>query len=328
MSSEIEIWGGRPRQGLVEIDAFSDDAKKDVPDTYRAYITKFPEFSYGTDWGSWDDSNSGWITKKLKTLAGGDDSIPGNIVKMLGGPYYKPPILTDKWTQLAAQLSDDAYVKFDMEMIAYPVIDTGKNGAHVEGLRYDNKNLYNILTFHGKKLNNMWDWLNLGKKALMPSTKFSTDMLLGNLGAIQKNLAGKNGNLIIGGAGAVGDAIAGVFTGNGSFGENASKGVAGIEDILKGLISVGARLGHTFLMKMYDNDGRVLFNSSAPQYPVDFYISGLEFEFSPHLLKIVNADGTKRMGACPEYCKIKMTIESVTMLSPSQINDMCKYNYK
>lgn len=329
MSSEIEIWGGRPRQGLVRLDPNSEEALNDVKKPFMAYITKFPEFSYATDWGDWDKSNSEWITSKIKTLAGGNDNLVGNIVKMLGGPYYKPPILTDKWTQLAAQLAD-SYVKFDFELIAFPVIDSGKEGAHVEGLRYDNQNLYNVLTFNGLKLNDMWDWLKLGKTASMPKTKFSTDVLMGNIGAISKNLdpSSENGKLILGGAGAIGEAIGGVFDSSKTYGESAGLAMSGVENILRGLTSSETRLGHTFTLKVYDTNGVPLFDTLAPKNPVDFYITSMEFDFSPHILKIVNANGSKRLGSCPEYCKIKLTLESAALLSPEQIREMCKYGYK
>lgn len=324
MSQEIELWGGQnAKQGVLTIYPLSDEAKATCVNM-SGYIKEFPKVSYATDWGDWDSSNSQWITSKIKTIAGGDESVPGKIVQMLGGQYYKPPILTDKWTQIAAQLSDDAYIKFDFEILAYPTIPKSSVGAHVEGLRYDRDNMYPAITYHDEKLSSMWDWMNLGKTAMMPATAFSTGIVKDNIAAMKKNLEEDNGKLILGGIKDVGSAAVGVFS---DFNEAAKKGLDGLEKVAAGVMGVGQRLGHTFCMSVTDPNGAKFIDSRKPSMYVDFYIKKLTFEFSPHIVRIIDGNG-KRVGACPEYCKIEMSLESVTKVSPSQMIDMFKYEYK
>ena len=324
MSQEIELWGGQnAKQGVLTIYPLSDEAKETCVNM-SGYIKEFPKVSYATDWGDWDSSNSQWITSKIKTIAGGDESVPGKIVQMLGGQYYKPPILTDKWTQIASQLSDDAYIKFDFEILAYPTIPKSSVGAHVEGLRYDRDNMYPAITYHDEKLSSMWDWVNLGKTAMMPATAFSTGIVKDNIAAMKKNLEEDNGKLILGGIKDVGSAAVGVFS---DFNESAKKGLDGLEKVAAGVMGVGQRLGHTFCMSVTDSNGARFIDSRKPSMYVDFYIKKLNFEFSPHIVRIIDGNG-KRVGACPEYCKIEMSLESVTKVSPSQMIDMFKYEYK
>lgn len=323
MSQEIEIWGGEnAKLGVLTIYPLSDEAKETCVNM-SGYIKEFPKVSYATDWGDWDKSNSQWITDKIKTIAGGDESVPGRIVQMLGGQYYKPPILTDKWTQLAAQLSD-AYLKFDFEILSYPTIPKSSVGAHVEGLRYDRGNMSPAITYHDEKLSSMWDWLNLGKTAMMPSAAFSTGVVKDNIAAIKKNLTEDNGKLILGGVKDVGSAAVGVFS---DFNQSAKKGLDGLEKVAAGVMGVGQRLGHTFCMSVTDPNGAKFIDSRKPSMYVDFYIKKLSCEFSPHLVRIIDDNGN-RVGACPEYCKVELSMESVTKVSPSQMIDMFKYEYR
>lgn len=317
---EIVLWDNKPKLGVLRIEPLSDEAKENLNAPLLAYIKEFPRFSYGTDWGNWDASNSQWITDKLKTFAGGDDSIPGQIVQMLGGPYYNPPIMTDKWTQLSAQLSKDAYLDFEFELVAYPVIRGGVNGAHVEGLRHDRDNMSEVLSFHGYEMSNFWDWLELGKKCMMPS-KFSTKILKDNIDGIVDNMKGDNGRKILNGLGNVAHSADGLFKSDVTLGQSTMRGLRGLNEIVDGVMGVGSRLGSTFCFQVYDDDGKILWNSKAPSLPLDFYIENLSFKFSPHVLNIVNSKG-KRVGSCPEYCVIKVKMTSVTKASPEQIQMM------
>lgn len=326
MSNVIQIWGGRPKQGAIKITPFSKDAIADLPGPYFGYLLKFPTFKYGTDWGTWDQSNSEWISSKISSFAGGGDSIPGKLVQMLGGDYYKPPILTDEWTQLAAQLGKEAYLDFDIDILAYPVIPKPKSGAHVEGLRYDRDNLLQVLRIGKDNASSMWDWIELGKRAMMPS-RFSSKIIMDNIGAIKNNLATNNGKLILSGVEKLGSVVKAMNpSSDTTFGEAAKNSLVGLEEIIQGATGAGSRIGHTFTLEIVDVDGNHLINSNAPTAPVDFYIERLDLEFSSHLVKIIDSNG-RRMGSCPEYCKVSAKLTSVTKVSPEQVTKMCRYKY-
>lgn len=319
--SLIEIWGGRARTGTVRIEPFSDLASKECK-RMTAYLQKFPQISYSTKWGDWDHSNSEFFCEKIASLGGGRDNIPGKIIQMLGGPYYKPPIMTDKWTQLTAELDDaGAYMNIDLELIAFPLINSVKNGSHIEGLRGDPENLYYAINHRGKALNGMWDWLKLGKVAMMPE-KFKTEYILNNLAAIKDNLSTDNGKKIIDGAKDTGRAAMSVFSGENDIVEATSDAMHGIEKMTEGFTGVSSRIGHTFTVQILDTDDKPLINSKAPDCPLDFYISSMELDFSPHIVRIVNSVG-KKLGACPEYCKINIQLTSVTKVTPDQMVKMC-----
>lgn len=318
--NEIVLWDNSPRQGVLRIEPLSNEARELVDAPLLAYIKEFPSFRYGTSWGDWDKSNSSWIASKIKTFAGGGDQIPAQIVQMLGGSEYKPPVLTDKWTQLTAELGD-AYLDFEFTLIAYPVIPDGVDGAHVEGLRYDGDNMMEVLTFHGNKMSNYWNWLDLGKKCMMPRKEFSSRILKDNIDGIRTNLAGDNGKKILNGIGNLAHGADGLFKSDVTMSQSLQRGVRGLNDIVDGVMGVGSRLGSTFLFQVWDDDGKILWNSKAPALPLDFYIEDLSFKFSPHILSIVNSKG-KRVGSCPEYCEIKIKMTSVTKASPEQIQAM------
>lgn len=318
--NEIVLWDNTPRLGVLRIEPLSDEARGLVRAPLLAYIKEFPAFTYSTSWGDWDKSNSSWISSKIKTFAGGGESIPARVVQMLGGSEYKPPILSDKWTQLSAELGD-SYLNFEFTLIAYPSIHDGIDGSHVEGLRYDRDNMMDVLSFHGNEISNYWDWLKLGKLCMMPIKEFSTHILVDNIDGIKTNLSGDNGKKVLNGLGNVAHSADGLFKSDVTLSQSLTRGVRGLNEIVDGVMGVGSRLGSTFTFQVWDDSGKILWNTKAPSLPLDFYVENLSFKFSPHILNIVNKKG-KRVGSCPEYCEIGVKLTSVTKASPEQIQSM------
>lgn len=367
----IEIYGGRTRTGAILLEPFSDKAVKECGD-FAAFLTEYPKIDYETDWGSWEDSNVGIVGDVVSSLGGGIKAggkaagafgvkgiktkilnmifnNAGKFIQLLGGSSFEPPILTDSWTQLAAQLPDDvdkAGIKFDFKIVAYPVT---KRGVHVEGLRPDSTNLNQVLNLYTSERTircaNMWEWLNLGKIAGMPE-KFSVSRISENLVGIKDNLNGETGQagkqIIEGFTGMLPSLknvasevsplygmVSKVTSAFESEEEKAAKEAAkpmdlikGISKIALGLSGIGQRIGYSFTVQLFDSDGNLIFNSKRSSCPLDFYISDLKLDFSPHLVKLVNSQG-KRVGACPEWCKIELSLSSSTVVSPSQIVSMC-----
>lgn len=321
-TNEIEIWGGDPRQGIFELHPFSFNAKENQTKPLYAYLTKFPEIKYQTDWGNWDESNSSFITNKIKTFAGAGDSIPARIVQMLAGPTYEPPITTGPWTQLTSQMSDESYLTMDAELVAYPVLS---NGYHIEGLRYDKENLSQILHtggFSGNQMSSIWDWLKLGKFCMMPKA-FSAGVIPENIKKIKNNISSetKNGKAVLWGLHEMAHVVDFIWDENVTV-ENAMRNAMhGLEAFLRGTTGTHQRYGDTFSVLIRDCDTKKFFNSNAGSPLCDFYVTKLDFKFSPHLVKIVNDEG-KRKGVAPEYALINLSLKSVCKVSRVQYMNM------
>ena len=333
LENTIDVWGGRARQGIFELYPFSLDALGESRDKSQstkctpmfAFLNKFPTISYSTDWGNWDESNTAFVTKSLKTFGGGGESIPARIVQMLAGPNYQPPITSDKWTQLTAQLSDQgAYMKLDLELIAYPIFKT--TSYHVEGLRYDSSNLGRILENGRNRMNSIYDWLSLGQKAMMPK-QFSTKFIKDNVLGMKENLTGEgtSGKAILAGAHKMAHVVDGIIPGNEiSFQDAVANGVAGLETFVRGVCGTHQRYGHTFTCRIRNDDRKIYIDSNKPKAPVDFYIENMSFKFSPHLVKIVDHNGNRK-GITPEYALINISLKSVCAVSREQFMEMYKY---
>lgn len=332
--AKIQIYGGKARTGSILLQPFSDDAVKRTTEV-AGFLTEFPEIKYSTDWGSWEDSNNAFVGSIVSALGGGKPAsgrgiagvILGNaptLIQALAGSGYVPPILTDKWTQLAAQLNKDgSVISLQIKMLAYPV--NRGSGVHVEGLRGDPENLDQALNLRYMKSTNMWDWIKLGKEAMMP-VAFTTQQISNNLGAIVDNLNGEkgtSGKMIIEGAGKIKDTI----FGDGNFKERAKRGVSGLGDIMTGLVSANQRSGFSYTVQIFDADGNSMFNSKRPSDPLDFYITGMNLDFSPHIVRLIDSRGNK-MGVSPEWCKIELTLTSSCRASLEQISKMCEYKYE
>lgn len=341
--AKIQIYGGRARTGSILIQPFSEEAKKSCVET-AAFISGFPKMAYGTDWGKdWEDNNLGFIGKSAMLLGGGEvggfgsgivAQITGMItskispmIQMLAGPDFKPPIMSDSWTQLSAQLDEaKSYIDFDLELTAFPV--TRRGSVHVEGLQGDPENLNQALNMGSIECSNMWDWLELGRVASMPE-HFSSAQIKDNLVSMMNNLngeSGASGKMIIDG---LDQARSSLWTGvTGSWDkasiESAGKGVVqGIGTALTGLSGANKRIGYSFTVQIFDCDGKRVFNSKNG-FPLDFYMTGLSFDFSPHLVRLVDSQGARR-GTCPEWCKISMRLSSSTRVTPNQIISMCEW---
>lgn len=326
MSELIDIWGGRSREGIFYLEPFSDEAvKTDSLKPLLGYISKFPTFSYSTEWGDWDHSNSEFLSSKIRSITGGGTSIPARIVQMLAGSKLKMPVISDQWTQRVAE-NKNIYLSMEFSIIAFPVID-GSNGCHVEGMRYDSDNMNSVLMAKDKKMSSMWDWLSLGKTAMMPSKRFSTKLLGEQINAISENLQGSSGKMMLHGASSIAHTVDGFVSGSKvSWDKSIRTGLKGAEEILNGVVINGTRVGHTFTAQILDCDRKMLFNSKAPDCPLDFYVTDLKFDFSQHLVKIVDERGVRK-GAAPEFCEITLRLDSVTKLSPDQVLKMCNYDY-
>lgn len=330
LNGAIDVWGGRTRQAILELFPFSLEAlgEKNGQDVESlkcspmyAYIKEFPQIEYESDWGSWDNSNTAFVTNKLATFGGAGDSIPARIVQMLAGPNYQPPITTDKWTQLTAQLSGGAYMTLSMDVIAYPVFKSSKK--HVEGLRYDSDNLNRILNIGKKRTSSIYDWLSLGQRAMMPE-QFSTKIVKDNVLGIKENLTGEgtSGKAILAGAHKMAHVVDGLIPGNDvSFQEAVANGVYGLETFVRGVCGTHQRFGHTFTLRIRDDDTKIVMDSTKPKSPVDFYIENLKFRFSPHLVRIVDENG-KRVGITPEYATINISLKSACAVSREQMMQM------
>lgn len=333
MAQEIHIYGGRARRGSISLVPISEEAREILGENkyYTAFLSEFPEIKYSTKWGEWDKSNSAFIASKIATFAGAGDSIPGKIVRMLAGDKYVPPILTDKWTQLSASLDDDgAYIELDLSLIAYPIIN---NEIHVEGLRKDGENLYEIV----QETTSMFKWLELGKKCMMPKVPFSATMITDNIKSVMtafhdKDSSGKyvlndRGKQTLSGIKQLGSGIINLEPSKAiEGGETAFQGVIGVNTNNKGVKDwIGNRIGSSFGVIIRDTDNSSLLNSITECIPVfDFFIKDMKFKFSPHIVRIMNSQH-KRIGCCPEFVEIDMSLQSVCKVLPSQIVDMCKY---
>lgn len=332
MAQEIHIYGGRARRGSIALFPMSKEAREQLDGIkyYNAYLSEFPEIKYSTNWGDWDKSNSAYIANKIAAFAGAGDSIPGKIVRMLAGDNYVPPILTDKWTQLSASLADGAYIELDLSLIAYPIIS---NDIFVEGLRKDSENLVEIVN----ETTSMFKWLELGKKCMMPKKAFSTGVIKDNVKAVMtafndKDADGKyvlnaRGKQTVDGLKELGGGILNLQPGEMlKGGEKAFQGVIGVNTDNNGIQDwIGNRIGSSFGVVIRDTDNSYLLNTVTGCTPVfDFFIKDMKFKFSPHVVRIMNKD-RKRVGCCPEFCEIQMSLQSVCKVLPSQIVKMCKY---
>jgi hypothetical protein len=330
LDSAIDIWGGRSRQPILELFPFSLESLGEKNGTQIeslrcspmcAYIKEFPKIEYGTSWGEWDKSNTAFVTNKITTFGGAGDSIPARIVQMLAGPNYQPPITTDKWTQLTAQLSDDAYMKLSAEIVAFPLFKG--TTKHVEGLRYDSDNLSRATNIGAKRTSSLYDWLSLGQRAMMPEP-FSTKIIKDNVMGIKENIFGEgtSGKAILSGAHDMAHVIDGLIPGNGiDFQDAVAKGVYGLETFVRGVCGTHQRFGHTFTLRIRDDDTNLFIDSTKPKSPVDFYITELKFKFSQHLVKIVDENG-KRKGVAPEWAVINISFKSACAVSRDQMMQM------
>lgn len=344
--AKIQVYGGRARTGSIVIEPFSKTAldKRDqgkLKSSMTAFLNEFPKMSYGTDWGkSWEDNNLGYIGQAAVLLGGGEahfgSGILGSIVSAIGGKIspmiqmmagssFKPPVLTDSWTQLSAQLDEaKSNIEFSVEMLAYPVLRNGY--VHVEGLRGDPENLDQALNIGPRKCSSMWDWVNLGREALMPD-EFSSERIKSNLAGVVNNMngqSGTSGKLVIGGVDKAWSGLTGMVFGDKSIQDGGNGIIEGIGEALTGLTGVSQRVGYTFTVQIFDCDGNKIFNSKAPDCPLDFFITDLGFDFSPHLVQLIDDKGM-RNGSCPEWCKISMTLSSSTRVSPNQVIKMCEW---
>ena len=343
--ARIQIYGGRARTGSIILEPFSKLAEEKLRDgklkPLAAFLSEFPKMGYGTDWGSWEENNIGFIGKAALMLGGGNAKMGGSgltgqivqmitskiapAIQMLGGANFKPPVMTDSWTQISAQLDEKmSYIDFDLELLAYPVLRKGK--VHVEGLRPDSENLDQAINIGSKRCANMWDWLSLGKEAVMPEF-FTTKQIENNLVGIVKNLNGKSGEsgkMIIEGASKIAHVPSGLWSDTESTESTLKGAVEGAGQILTALTGTAQRVGYSFTMQLFDCDGRRIFDSKAPDSPLDFYITNLSFDFSPHIVQLIDSNG-KRTGCCPEWCKIKLALSSTTRVSPNQVIKMCEW---
>ena len=333
--AKIQIYGGRARTGSMLLEPFSENALKDCK-SVAAFLNEFPSIGDGTDWGDGENNNTGIIGKALVALGGGElkrgPGIAGMIlsnapklVQMMAGSGYKPPILTDSWTQLSAQIDEQSsYLEFKLSLLAYPVLRRGS--VHVEGLRGDPDNLDQALNIGPKKTANMWDWLKLAKTAVMPEP-FTTAQIKDNLASVMSNLNGESGEsgkmIIEGGSKVVSGIWNGLTSDTTSLKEGAMKSVEGVGEILTGFSGVNQRVGYSFTVQIFDANGDLVIDSKAPDCPLDFYIENISFDFSPHLVQLINDQG-KRRGCCPEWCRIEVTLSSSTRVSQDQIIKMCK----
>ena len=326
MSQEIHIYGGRARRGSITLIPLSTEARELVGgNRYTAFLKEFPDIKYSTLWGDWDKSNSAYIAGKIATFAGAGDGIPGKLVRMLAGDRYVPPILTDKWTQLSASLDEEgAYIQLDLSIIVYPIIN---NVVHVEGLRKDSSNLIEIV----QDTTSMFKWLELGKKCMMPKVPFSTKVLADNVKAVLTTFHDKdsNGNFVLNDRGK--KTVAGLKKlGGGIIDLEPMTALRGAEEAFTQIVGIGIndelgqRIGSSFGVIIRDTDNIPLLNSAdGCNPPLDFFIKEMEFEFSPHVVRIMK--NGKRCGCCPEFCEVKLSLQSVCKVLPTQIVNMCSY---
>lgn len=332
--AKIQIYGGRARTGSIILSPYSEKAVENC-EAMTSYITEFPSLSYATDWGDWEDNNTGFIGKAALALGGGPlkapKAAPGwaqtiikaapKFIQMMAGSSYKPPILTDSWTQLAAQLDEkSSYISLKLNLLTYPVL---KRALHVEGLRYGDT-LSEALNMGHKKVSNMWEWMKFSRTVLMPED-FKIDQIKGNIDAVFANLNGESGDsgkLIVAG---VSDIAGGMW--NGTFGDSSFKdgmmqSVKGVGEIVTAFAFSNRRVGYTFTLQLFDANGELVLDSSQG-VPLDFYIEDIEFEFSPHIVQLINSKG-KRQGVAPEWCKINLTVSSATRVTQEQFISMCR----
>lgn len=332
MADVIQIWGGRARQGSITLMPFSDSAVAAGIAPLTAYIADFPQISYSTDWGDWDNSNAAFVTSTIRTLAGDTESSGGpkamkairtpygKVIQALGGDLYRPPIMTDKWTQLVAQIPADAYMSISLKLHAFPVTPQGSS-THVDGLRYDTENpISSAMKIGGVKTSSMWDWISLGKTAMMPD-KFSSSTVVENLQAVKSNLTSSNGKMMLQGASKIAHVVD-VVSGD----VNAlPRALEGVSDVLTGATGARSRIGMTFGFKIRDTDQNSVMDTDKPRVPVDFFIESLSFKFSPHVVQLTSDRDGKRVGAVPEHCEIDLKLSSATKLSTDQVVEMCSY---
>ena len=325
MSQEIHIYGGRVRRGSLTLVPLSKEAQDLIGKNtvFTAFLKEFPEIKYSTEWEDWDKSNSAYIANKIANFAGAGDSIPGKLVRMLAGDHYHPPILTDKWTQLSASLSESgAYIELDLSLMAYPIIN---DDIHVEGLRRDDDNLVEVV----RESTSMFKWLQLGKKCMMPKEVFSLNMIKENIEGIWDEWSDKeNGKYTLSDRGK--RAINGVRDlGSGIWNLDAKKALTGAETAFQTIVGVntdkiGIRIGSTFGVIIRDTDNKPILNTIDESIvPLDFFVTSMSFKFSPHVVRIMQ--NKKRVGCCPEHCEISMTLKSVCKVLPEQIIKMCRY---
>lgn len=336
--AKIQIYGGQARTGSIILSPYpySKDAVENCGEM-SSYITDFPALNYGTDWGDWENNNTGFIGKAVSAFGGGDisgaipKSTPGwaknliaafpKFIQTMGGSEYKPPILTDSWTQLAAQLDEKAsYISFKFSLLTYPVL---KKGLHVEGLRYGDT-LSEALNMKSKKVSNMWEWIKFSRTAVMPED-FKIDLIGKNLEATIDNLngeKGESGKYLIEGASDVGGGLWGATFGDSTFKEGMLRTVKGAGEIISAFAFTNKRVGYTFTFQLFDARGNIVLDSSQG-VPLDFYIEDIEFEFSPHIVQLINSKG-KRQGVAPEWCKINLTVSSATRVTQEQFISMCR----
>ena len=336
--AKIQIYGGRARTGSIILSPYSEEALKRCDDM-SSYITDFPALNYGTDWGDWENNNTGFIGKAVSAFGGGDisgaipSSTPGwaknliaafpKFIQTMGGSGYKPPVLTDSWTQLAAQLDENAsYISFKFSLLTYPVL---KRGLHVEGLRYGDT-LSEALNMKSKKVSNMWEWIKFSRTAVMPED-FKIGQISENLKEMAKNLnseKGESGKYLIDGAFDIGGGLWGATFGDSTFKEGMLRTVKGAGEIISAFAFTNKRVGYTFTFKLFDANGHVVLDTNSEHgIPLDFYIDDIEFEFSPHIVQLINSKG-KRQGAAPEWCKINLTVSSATRVTQEQFISMCR----
>ena len=294
--------------------------------------------SYGTDWGDWKNSNTGFIGKAVEAFGGGNISgaIPKStpqlartaieafpkFIQIMAGSSYKPAILTDSWTQLAAQLDENAsYISFKFSLLTYPVL---KKTIHVEGLRYGDT-LSEALNMKSKKVSNMWEWIEFARTAVMPDS-FKINQITDNIGYVFENLNGEKGQtgkgLIAGGK----DIFGGMYDstlGSSSFKDGMMRTVKGAGEVIDAFAFTNSRVGYTFTMKLLDTHGNEILDSNRDGIELDFYIENIGFEFSPHVVQLIDRNGN-RQGSAPEWCKIDLTISSATRVTQEQFIKMCR----
>lgn len=324
----IHVWGGKPRAAYVEL--FGNVVESEDPDvsrwsiknTYRAWLKEIPEIQYRTDWGNWEESNCSFVASKIRTLAGGGESTGARIMQMIAGSAYKPPILTDQWTQRVATITDEAYIGFDLELVALPPYN-----STVEGLKQDSNNLSELLKIKGSgAVSNMQDWLGLAKLALMPRHSFGwktaiegmKSAISGATDSGRLDRIGSGATMILGGAKDVllgdenGERIPGV-----------KKAVYGLEKVISAATAVDSIIGPTFRMNIRDPAGVPMLTGGE----IPFCIDEMSFKYSPRLIKMYN-EAHERIGCVPEFCEIKISIKSLYKLSSDRISKMLNLGYK
>jgi hypothetical protein len=141
---------------------------------------------------------------------------------------------------------------------------------------------------------------------------------------IKENIFGEgtSGKAILSGAHDMAHVIDGLIPGNGiDFQDAVAKGVYGLETFVRGVCGTHQRFGHTFTLRIRDDNTNLFIDSTKPKSPVDFYITELKFKFSQHLVKIVDDKG-KRKGVAPEWAVINISFKSACAVSRDQMMQM------